>query len=812
MGMNPMTFVVKKTMTMKISTFFLAAFFLSALTGRVQSQTIPAGTIKGRVFDKMTRQSLPGAVIVLKGTETGTASDTSGAFTLNNVREGLYILVISFVGYQEKTINEVGVTRNKTTYFETELEEAVISMKEVTVTAHRFENPRLTPVSTYGFSREEISRNPGAQGDIFRAIGMLPGVSSSGGEFSAIAVRGQGTRDNVYLVDEIPVTELGHLEGSPSPSGFDDPNGGRFSIFAPRVIDNAAFQGGGFSAIYGRRSASCLGLNIKEGNREDFTIDGQLDLMGITFNYDGPSYALKNTSLFLSARYQNLKQVENIANLKDLGLPVYEDLIFKSTSRLGSKNKLSVIAVWAPETFRRTVDNVKEDKQLNSLFTADRKESKIISGINLTTLMGKNNFLENILYFTRTASKNSYGLSYPLTDSSGAVLNGNDLPFENGIKTIDYSESKLGWRVIHSIRCANGSTLSTGIDLDRVDLSNFRKLSHTDTSYVFNTGDLRPGPLQYYTLTDPTFFNVDVKKTGYNASVYANYSFTILKRLSLNAGIRYDYTGFARQNTLSPRLSGSFQLNETSSLNFAAGIFYQDPVYSEIADQPSGRNLQEEKLTSVIAGYKKYFNPDLKLTIEGWYKKLDNLVVRPVIGAVEQNNSGDGYAYGADVSLTKRLTKKIHGQIGYSYMQSRRNDHNGMGEYDFAFSQPHQLNALIGYMPGKHWILSAKFRYATGKPTNEYIVHSNIFNTSSNIRYSEEITGQNKRRLPDFISLDIRADYRFQIRQLGLTAFVDIVDILNRQNPNGEGFNYIYGKTYYEGISIFPTFGIKFQL
>ncbi|MEI7660685.1 MAG: hypothetical protein WCK34_00735 [Bacteroidota bacterium] len=66
--------------------------------------------------------------------------------------------------------------------------------------------------------------------------------------------------------------------------------------------------------------------------------------------------------------------------------------------------------------------------------------------------------------------------------------------------------------------------------------------------------------------------------------------------------------------------------------------------------------------------------------------------------------------------------------------------------------------------------------------------------------------------MPDFISLDIRADYRFRIRQLGLTAFVDIVDILNRQNANGESFNYIYGKTYYDGISIFPSFGIKFQL
>ena len=640
----------------------------------------------------------------------------------------------------------------------------------------------------------------------------MAGVSSSGGEFSPNAVRGQGPRDNVYMVDDIPVTELSHLEGSPSPSGFDDPNGGRFSIFAPRVIDHAEFQGGGFGALNGRRSASCLGLNIKEGNREDFTIDGQLDLMGITINYDGPSYALKNTSLFLSARYQNLKQVENLAKLKDLGLPVYQDLIFKSTTQMGSKNNLSVIAVWAPETFRRDISNIKEDKKLNSLFTADRKVSKVIAGISLRTLMGKNNYLKNLVYYTSTTSQNSYGTSYPLTDSSGVLLNGNNLPFENGIKRIDYSEFKFGWRIIHSIRLARGSDLTTGIDLDRVDLSNFRKLSHTDTSYVFNTGDLRPGPLQYYTLTDPAFFNVDVKKTGYDASAYVNYSFTIFKILSINAGIRYDYTGFTGQHTVSPRLSGSLHLNETNSLNFAAGIYYQDPVYSEIADQPSGRNLKEEKITMVIAGYKKYFTPDLKLTIEGWYKTLENLVVRPVNGEVEQKNTGDGFAYGADINLTRRLTNRIHGQIGYSYMQSRRNDHNGMGEYDFSFSQPHQLNVLIGYQPGKHWILSAKFRYATGKPTDQYTVHSNIFNSSANIRYSEEITGRNKKRLPDFISLDIRADYRFQIKKMVLTAFVDIVDVLNRQNPNAESFNYIYGKTYYDGISIFPSFGIKFQL
>ncbi len=48
-----------------------------------------------------------------------------------------------------------------------------------------------------------------------------------------------------------------------------------------------------------------------------------------------------------------------------------------------------------------------------------------------------------------------------------------------------------------------------------------------------------------------------------------------------------------------------------------------------------------------------------------------------------------------------------------------------------------------------------------------------------------ELIGRNEDRLPDFISIDVRADYRFQIKQLGRTAFVDIN---NRLNPNVRNF------------------------
>lgn len=798
---------------MKLLMLFTMLITCNALLYSVQGQSIPSGTIKGKIIDKATKQSLPGATISIKETQTGTSADTSGAFVLKKVPEGVYTLVISYVGYQEKTVHDVQVIRNKTNYVAVEVEEAIAALNEVVVTSHKFENVRMAPVSSYGFSREEIARNPGAQGDIFRAIGMLPGVSSSGGAYSAIAVRGQGTRDNVYMVDDIPMTQVGHLEGYPSSeTGFNDPNGGRFSLFAPRVIDNAEFQGGGFNAQYGRRSASYLGLGIKEGNKENPIVDGQLDLMGLTVNYDGPSYIFKNTGLFLSARYQNLQQVENIANMKDLGVPNYQDFIFKSTSQLGSRNTLSVIATYSPEAFERTVNNVKEDKDLNNLLVINSNKSNTVVGINLRTLMGRYSYWKNVLYLTNFTANSSFGKSFPQTDSEGKLMSGSTIPFEDGTRKTIYTESNFGFRSIHSIRFANSSNLTTGIDLDRVELNNNRKLLHTDTSYVFNSTDFRPVPLQYYTLVAPAAFNADVNKSSYNASAYVNYSFLIAKKISINAGIRYDYNGFADQSTISPRLSGSFLLNETNSINFATGIFYQDPVYSEVADQPSNKKLKEEEVAQFILGYKKYFTPDLKLTVEGWYKNFTKMIVRPVSGEAEQNNSGDGFAYGVDMNITKRLAKKIHGQVGYSYMVSKRNNHDGLGEYDFTFSQPHQFNFLVSYKPNKRWVLSSKFRYATGKPTDEYIVHTDIFNNPLNIRYSEEITSRNTVRLPDFISLDIRADYRFQLHQLNLTAFVDIVDILNRQNVNGRSFNYITGNTYNDGISIFPTFGLKFQL
>ncbi|MBA4056341.1 MAG: hypothetical protein C0490_16620, partial [Marivirga sp.] len=189
-----------------------------------------------------------------------------------------------------------------------------------------------------------------------------------------------------------------------------------------------------------------------------------------------------------------------------------------------------------------------------------------------------------------------------------------------------------------------------------------------------------------------------------------------------------------------------------------------------------------------------------------------DLVVQPNRFQSYLTNIGTGYAYGTDVSLIKRLSKKYYGQVSYSYMQSRRDDKDGLGVYDYTFDVPHVFSLLASYKPNNKWIFSAKFRYGTGRPTNDFIVHDDVLNNEDRLRYSQEVSAVNGRRLPDFISLDLRADYKLQMRKSDLTIFADVTDFTNRFNTSTESFMPMTGGISRVGLGMFPTFGVKLEL
>ena len=56
-------------------------------------------TVTGTVLSSDDNTPLPGATVIVKGTNNGTSTDFDGKFTLA-VEEGATTLVVSYIGYQ----------------------------------------------------------------------------------------------------------------------------------------------------------------------------------------------------------------------------------------------------------------------------------------------------------------------------------------------------------------------------------------------------------------------------------------------------------------------------------------------------------------------------------------------------------------------------------------------------------------------------------------------------------------------------------------------------------------------------------------
>lgn len=788
------------------------AFLVSLISVSAFAQA--TGNLKGKIIDQITKQPIIGANILLANTSLGAATDTSGVFEVNRIPAGNYSVTISSVGYQTRKITDIIINVSKTYYSEFELLEETNKLQEVSVRVYKGEVNPLTPVSTFSMSREEIFRNPGAQGDIMRALAVLPGVTSSGSQFSAIAARGQGTQDNIYMVDDIPMFTLAHLEAEGFNSGFNDPNGGRFSIFAPKIIDNVTFQNGGFDATNGRRSSSYLSLGIKEGNKATWSLSGQFDLLGATLVADGP--LSKKTSVFASARYQNFVALTNLLNVSSVGSISFGDYLIKTTTELNKKNKLSFVVMVNPERPYRNIDdvsagvNINEDNSAGSLLF-NHKGSKTLVGLNLRTLLSSNSYWKNVLYYRSSTVNNNFGRYTPSLDAEGTIINPRFGHFENELRHITNNQQEIGYRSIYTKRY-NKLTLTAGVDAMVVNLEYERRLKRTDTLFTFRSTDIRPNPNQFYQVLVPSLFNTSYNNSAFNGAGYVSFSWQLTDKITLNPGVRFDYFGFNEAAHISPRLSGSIVLNDKQSVNFASGLYFQDIAYSDIASQSNGRHLKNEEAFHNILGYKVQFSPDLKFVAEGWHKQFFYMIVQPNRVQSQLNNEGDGYAYGADFNLIKRLSRKYFGQIGYSYMVSKRNDNNGQGEYDYTFSVPHTFTALASYKPSDKWLFSAKFRYSTGRPTDDYIVHENVLNNANSPTYSQEITAINANRFPDYMALDVRVDYYKQMRAGTFSAFLDIANFNQRFNVANEVFVPQTGRVFNIGLGVFPTFGIRFEI
>ena len=113
----------------KLSAFALV-FFISL------QALFAAGTggLRGRVIDKLAKEPLVGANLILKNTSMGTAADLDGKFYIRNIPAGNYELLISYVGYVKLTVT-ITITEDKILERDFLLEPESIVGQTIVVTA-----------------------------------------------------------------------------------------------------------------------------------------------------------------------------------------------------------------------------------------------------------------------------------------------------------------------------------------------------------------------------------------------------------------------------------------------------------------------------------------------------------------------------------------------------------------------------------------------------------------------------------------------------------------------------------------------------
>jgi outer membrane receptor protein involved in Fe transport len=263
---------------MRIYTNFLFAL-LCLFTASLFAQT-GVGKLSGKVVDAETQEPLIGANVVVLNTDWGAATDIEGNYFILNIPPGTYEVRFSFVGYAQKTIQEVRVVAGVTYELNAELS-TDFTLPDIVVQDRKlFEEKATNTVKV--IDADQISRLPvrGVSNIASLQSGVVVQEGSGGQSGNAtINVRGGRGSEVLYIVDGVPQNNLYNRSSVTQVSNV--------------AIEQISFQVGGYEAKYGQAQSGIVNVTTKSGQP---TYDIFADVVSSSFT-DNYGYNLYSGTL-----------------------------------------------------------------------------------------------------------------------------------------------------------------------------------------------------------------------------------------------------------------------------------------------------------------------------------------------------------------------------------------------------------------------------------------------------------------------------------------------------------------------------------
>jgi hypothetical protein len=157
--------------------------------------------------------------------------------------------------------------------------------------------------------------------------------------------------------------------------------------------------------------------------------------------------------------------------------------------------------------------------------------------------------------------------------------------------------------------------------------------------------------------------------------------------------------------------------------------------------------------------------------------------------------------------VQKKLAKDIYGMISGAYSKARYRGYDGIW-YDRAYDNQFNFNIEGGYKPNNRWEFSLRWEYAGGAPYTPYdIVASEALGKGVH-----DETRVNAERYPDYHSLNLRFDRRFNFVGSNLIFYLSVWNVYNRNNIGGYEWNeFDNAPEASEQWSTLPILGLEYE-
>lgn len=702
--------------------------FLILTPGWVHAQQ--AASISGFVRDAETGETLILANVVLDGSTTGAATNTSGYYVISGVVPGSYRVLASYLGYRGFA-TDVNLASGQNLRLDIELEPADLSTGEVVVEADRESLEEQQRLGLTRLSTAAIRELPSVlEPDVFRSLQLLPGVKAASDYSSGLYVRGGSPDQTLILLDRTTVYNPSHFFGF-------------FSTFNPDAIKDVRLYKGGFPAEYGGRIGSVVDVYNKDGNRRETRGRLSVGLLSSRAMVEGP---YSRGSYMVAVRRSTLEPLFAGLRAADIdGIPngfYFYDVNAKVNLDLGKSDKVSISGYTGRDVL---------DADLFEGFELLLEYGNRTLSADWTHLFSEKLFSELTVTSSRYESDADFSIASTEVGRNNSV---DDLTAKGDLEWIpnDHINLKGGfWAGVFTMR------LQDVFD----GRPNFSSRIHAPygSAYVQNTWK----PDARWTLGG-----------GLRASWFGEGSHL---RLEPRASVEYLTADGIRLQAAYGRYAQYLTL-------ISSEIFSGLDTWLT-----TGRGVSPAYGDQWVMGLKTVLASSIGLEWEAYYRtmrdlfQLDPFLLDPAgVDYEDLFHFGNGHAYGTEITLTRSFGRAT-GFIGYTLGATRRRfpTINEGAYYPPKYDRLHDLTAVVNYDLSKRWRMTTAFTYATGQaytePASQYRLVDFPF---SSAEQPALISPFNAARLPAYHRLDFGftnrgrffgfADYELQLQVINAYA------------------------------------------